>query len=230
MSKISSRRQLLGITLLSASILSSTAFTTFHQRNTAVALVGSSILGNARSHSTNSDDSRLCSVADNTQESNIMSKQQGGGQPVWFQHEMSITAPSRGCHLITRDIEKKIGSDLKQIKVGLANIFIQHTSASLTINENADPSVRTDMETALNRLVPASWNRDGTFTHTMEGDDDMPGHVKSSLMGPSVNIPIRNGRLALGTWQGIYLNEHRDQGGWGGGHTRNLVVTLQGQT
>jgi secondary thiamine-phosphate synthase enzyme len=85
-----------------------------------------------------------------------------------------------------------------------------------------------DMEEALNKIVPAEWNRDGTFRHTMEGDDDMPGHVKASLMGPSLNIPIRNGRLALGTWQGIYLNEHRDQGGWGGGHTRRIVITLHG--
>ena len=82
----------------------------------------------------------------------------------------------------------------------------------------------------MNKIVPGSWTRDGTFLHTMEGEDDMPGHVKSSMMGVSLNIPIRNGRLALGTWQGIYLNEHRDQGGWGGGHTRNIVITLQGQS
>lgn len=87
-----------------------------------------------------------------------------------------------------------------------------------------------DMEVALNKIVPASWTRDGTFLHTMEGDDDMPGHVKSSMMGVSLNIPIRDGRLALGTWQGIYLNEHRDQGGWGGGHTRRIIITLQGQS
>jgi secondary thiamine-phosphate synthase enzyme len=99
----------------------------------------------------------------------------------------------------------------------------------LTINENADPDVRTDLETALNHIVPADWNRDGTFRHTLEGDDDMPGHVKSSLMGASLNVPITNGRLALGTWQGIYLCEHRDQGGYGGGHARKIVVTLQGQ-
>ena len=79
-------------------------------------------------------------------------------------------------------------------------------------------------------IVPAQWNRDGTFHHTLEGDDDMPGHVKSSIMGVSLNIPIQNGRLALGTWQGIYLNEHRDQGGWGGGHTRRILITLQGQS
>ena len=78
--------------------------------------------------------------------------------------------------------------------------------------------------------VPATWNRDGTFKHTLEGDDDMPGHVKSSIMGVSLNVPIQNGRLALGTWQGIYLNEHRDQGGWGGGHTRRILITLQGQS
>lgn len=147
----------------------------------------------------------------------------------WFQHELTITAPSRGCHLITADIQKAISKDLSQIKIGMCNLFIQHTSASLTVNENADPDVRIDLETALNKIVPASWNHDGTFKHTMEGDDDMPGHVKTSLMGPSLNLPIRNGRLALGTWQGIYLNEHRDQGGWGGGHTRHIIVTLQGQ-
>eukprot|EP00804_Cyclotella_cryptica_P026074 CCRYP_013928-RB/>CCRYP_013928-RB protein AED:0.21 eAED:0.21 QI:0/0.5/0.2/1/0.75/0.8/5/330/218 len=213
--------------------------------------------------------------------------------PPWYQHEISITAPSRGCHLITsqmihycersrvsriggfsvmvipskvknailddisaikigmanlfiqhtlasltiqtftdddRVVNNAIRNDLSTIKIGMANLFIQHTSASLTINENADPDVRRDMEVALNKIVPAQWTKDGTFRHTMEGEDDMPGHVKSSLMGPSLNIPIKNGRLALGTWQGIYLNEHRDQGGWGGGHTRNIVITLQGQS
>ncbi|KAG7354430.1 secondary thiamine-phosphate synthase enzyme [Nitzschia inconspicua] len=150
--------------------------------------------------------------------------------PKWFQHEISITAPSRGCHLITSDVNKAISSDMSQIKIGMCNLFIQHTSASLTVNENADPDVRRDLEAALNKIVPASWNHDGTFRHTMEGDDDMPGHVKTSLMGPSLNIPIRNGKLALGTWQGIYLNEHRDQGGWGGGHKRNIIITLQGQS
>ena len=120
----------------------------------------------------------------------------------WFQHELSITAPSRGCHLITSNVQKVISKDLKEIKMGMCNLFVQHTSASLTINENADPDVRRDLEVALNKIVPASWNHDGTFRHTMEGDDDMPGHVKTSLMGPSLNIPIRNGRLALGTWQG----------------------------
>lgn len=149
--------------------------------------------------------------------------------PRWYQKQISITAPSRGCHLITSDVLKAIQTDLSTINIGMANLFIQHTSASLTINENADPDVRRDMEVALNKIVPGSWTRDGTFHHTMEGEDDMPGHVKTTLIGPSLNIPIRNGRLALGTWQGIYLNEHRDQGGWGGGHSRNIIITLQGQ-
>jgi secondary thiamine-phosphate synthase enzyme len=148
--------------------------------------------------------------------------------PRWFQKQISITAPSRGCHLITNDVNNAIRDEMKSIKIGMVNLFIQHTSASLTINENADPDVRKDMETALNKIIPAQWNRDGTFRHTLEGDDDMPGHVKSSLMGVSLNIPISNGKLALGTWQGIYLNEHRDQGGWGGGHTRNIIITVQG--
>jgi secondary thiamine-phosphate synthase enzyme len=94
--------------------------------------------------------------------------------PKWFQHEISITAPSRGCHLITSQIQKTISKDITQIKMGMCNIFVQHTSASLTINENADPDVRRDLEAALNKIVPASWNHDGTFKHTMEGDDDMP--------------------------------------------------------
>lgn len=150
--------------------------------------------------------------------------------PMWAQHEISITAPSRGCHLITSEVNKAIQKDIASMKIGMANLFIQHTSASLTINENADPDVRRDMEVALNKICPGQWTKDGTFHHTMEGEDDMPGHVKSSLMGVSLNIPIKNGRLALGTWQGIYLNEHRDQGGWGGGHTRRIIITLQGQS
>ena len=150
--------------------------------------------------------------------------------PMWAQHEISITAPSRGCHLITSEVNKAIQKDIAGMKIGMANLFIQHTSASLTINENADPDVRRDMEVAMNKICPAQWTKDGTFLHILEGEDDMPGHVKSSLMGVSLNIPIKNGRLALGTWQGIYLNEHRDQGGWGGGHTRRIIITLQGQS
>ena len=94
--------------------------------------------------------------------------------PMWFQHEITVTAPSRGCHLITNDVHKAISKDLGKIQIGLCNLFVQHTSASLTINENADPDVRTDMETALNKIVPASWNRDGTFRHTMEGGTKSP--------------------------------------------------------
>jgi secondary thiamine-phosphate synthase enzyme len=148
---------------------------------------------------------------------------------VWYQHSVTITAPKRGCHLITSNILQAIQPDLKTINIGLCNLFMQHTSASLTINENADPDVRLDMETALNRMVPSTWTSDGTFRHVDEGDDDMPGHVKSSLMGVSLTIPITNGKLALGTWQGIYLNEHRNQGGWGGGHQRTIMITLHGQ-
>lgn len=159
-----------------------------------------------------------------------MSQQHQRPQVLWFQHRITITAPHRGCHLITNDILKTCQTDLSKIHIGLCNIFVQHTSASLSINENADPDVRKDLETSLNKIVPESWNHDGTFLHTMEGDDDMPGHVKSSLMGVSLNIPISNGKLALGTWQGIYLNEHRNQGGYGSGHSRTIVITLQGQS
>ena len=160
----------------------------------------------------------------------VMAKPTASGIPRWYQHEISVTAPSRGCHLITHQITAAIKSDITSINIGMVNIFIQHTSASLTINENADPDVLRDMEVALNKLVPGTWTADGTFHHTAEGEDDMPGHVKSSLMGTSLNIPIRNGHMALGTWQGIYLNEHRNQGGWGGGHTRKIIITLQGQS
>ncbi|EJK50570.1 hypothetical protein THAOC_30399 [Thalassiosira oceanica] len=127
--------------------------------------------------SASTDVSPACKLSDSAAPVETMSL------PRWFQHEISITAPSRGCHLITSDVLKVINKDISQIKIGMANLFVQHTSASLSINENADPDVRRDMEVALNKIVPASWNRDGTFLHTMEGDDDMPGHVKSSLMG-----------------------------------------------
>ncbi|CAM9193798.1 unnamed protein product [Choristocarpus tenellus] len=109
----------------------------------------------------------------------------------------------------------------------MANIFLKHTSASLTINENADPDVRTDLEASLNQIVPVKWHTE-MFHHTLEGPDDMTGHVKSTLVGASLNVPITNGRLALGTWQGIYLCEHRDIGGYGGGHARQITITLQG--
>ncbi|KAG5181607.1 hypothetical protein JKP88DRAFT_199841 [Tribonema minus] len=148
------------------------------------------------------------------------------GTAGWLQKTITITAPSRGCHIITNDITRQI-PELQRFSVGVAHIFIKHTSASLTINENADPDVRVDMEAALNHIVPEKWHRE-FFTHTMEGPDDMTGHVKSSLLGASVSVPITNGRFALGTWQGIYLCEHRDSGGWGGGHARSITVTIQG--
>ena len=110
--------------------------------------------------------------------------------------------------------------ELSQVDVGLLHVFIMHTSASLTLNENADPDVRVDLEASLNAIAP----EDFPYVHTMEGPDDMPAHVKASLMGASVSIPVANGRLRTGTWQGIYLCEHRDHGG-----SRKLVLTLQGE-
>ena len=124
----------------------------------------------------------------------------------WAQKKVSLGSKKRGCHVITRDIVQQV-PEIKDFEVGLANIWILHTSASLTINENASPDVPPDLADALDRIVP-----EGTqvrYRHDDEGPDDMPAHVKSSLMGPSLTIPISNGRLALGTWQGIYLNEHR---------------------
>ena len=137
----------------------------------------------------------------------------------FHQSQVTLTPRSRGFHLITDDIVEAIPA-LEEFEMGVLNVFIQHTSAGLTINENADPDVRVDMETAANRICP----EDSPFIHTCEGPDDMPAHVKASLFGSSVSIPIRAGRLALGTWQGVYLCEHRN---WGCG--RNLVLTIQGQ-
>jgi len=131
------------------------------------------------------------------------------------QYQISLPQYKRGYHIITHQIEEAI-KELPQF--GLVNIFIHHTSAALTINENADPSVRADFETIMNSIVPEGMPE---YTHTYEGDDDMPAHVKSSLMGPSLTIPITNGRLALGTWQGIYLCEFRN---WGG--SRKITITV----
>ncbi|MCG3824478.1 secondary thiamine-phosphate synthase enzyme YjbQ [Photobacterium damselae] len=139
---------------------------------------------------------------------------------MWQQKQIELTAKSRGFHLISDEIEQQL-PELAQYIVGLCHIFILHTSASLTINENADPTVRSDLEAHINKLVP---ERAPYYRHTYEGDDDMPAHIKASLLGSSVMIPIKNGRLALGTWQGIYLGEHRDYGG-----RRHLMVTLQGE-
>ena len=137
----------------------------------------------------------------------------------YLQRTFSLTARKRGCHLVTDELLSHIQPDLASFSVGLAHLFIQHTSASLTINENADSDVRLDMEAQLNRLVPS----DQHFRHDAEGDDDMPAHVKASLMDSGVTLPIRNGRLALGTWQGVWLCEHRDHGG-----SRHVVVTMHG--
>ncbi len=136
----------------------------------------------------------------------------------WFQQSITLAARCRGFHLITAEVVESL-NDLSKIDVGLFHLFIQHTSASLTINENADPDVRVDMETAANLICPESM----PFVHTCEGPDDMPAHVKASLMGASITVPIANGRLALGTWQGIYLCEHRNRGG-----RRRLIATYYG--
>lgn len=139
----------------------------------------------------------------------------------WFQKEISLQAKSRGFHLITQEIESQM-PELRRYKIGLAHVFIQHTSAALALNENADPTVRQDMESHFNRLVPEDVPY---FIHTFEGPDDMPAHIKAVLLGSSVTVPIKDGRLKLGTWQGIYLCEHRNRGG-----RRHLVITLTGQT
>eukprot|EP00891_Asterochloris_glomerata_P004940 jgi/Astpho2/4940/Aster-06677 len=126
---------------------------------------------------------------------------------------------SRGCHVVTREVLRQV-PEIQEYEIGTANFFILHTSASLTISENASPDVPLDMADSLDRMVP-----EGKFyRHLDEGMDDMPAHVKSCLMGPSLTIPIQQGRLGLGTWQGIYLNEHRDYGG-----SRQIMVTIQGQ-
>lgn len=138
----------------------------------------------------------------------------------WHQQQITLAPKSRGFHIITDEILKEI-PQIKQFKVGLAHIFIQHTSASLTINENADPSVRRDFKTHFKRMVPEDLSM---YEHTLEGPDDMTSHIKNSLLGSSLSIPITNGRFNLGTWQGIYLCEHRNHGG-----ARKLLITLSGQ-
>ena len=139
---------------------------------------------------------------------------------IFLQKSILLTPKRRGFHLITKELERNL-PEISKIKEGLANLFLQHTSASLTINENYDPSVRYDMENYFNNLVPEDTPY---FTHTLEGSDDMPAHIKSSILGVSLNVPITNGRFALGTWQGIYLNEHRDSGG-----SRRVLVTIFGR-
>jgi secondary thiamine-phosphate synthase enzyme len=136
-----------------------------------------------------------------------------------FQQIIHLKERRRGFHLITGEIIHSL-PEMGEIRAGICQVFIQHTSASLTINENADPTVRKDFEMYFNKNVPEN---DPDYQHDYEGSDDMPAHLKASILGSSVTVPIRNGKLALGTWQGIYLCEHRDQGG-----SRSLVITAWG--
>lgn len=139
---------------------------------------------------------------------------------IWLQEEIRLAPRRRGCHLVTGEVLAAIPG-LDRISIGVLHLLIQHTSASLTLTENASPAVRHDLETWLNAAVP----QDARFwTHTLEGPDDMPAHVKASLLGASLTLPVSRGRLALGTWQGICLCEHRDRGG-----SRSIVATAWGQ-
>ena len=139
---------------------------------------------------------------------------------MWTQRDIELEPRPRGFHLVTREVVSGL-PELGDVSVGLLHLFIRHTSASLSLNENASPDVRRDFESWFSRAVPedaAYW------THTLEGPDDMPAHIKASLLGPSLSLPVRDGDLALGTWQGIYLCEHRDCGG-----ARRLTATLWGE-
>jgi secondary thiamine-phosphate synthase enzyme len=138
----------------------------------------------------------------------------------WIQTEITLPAKERGIHLVSGEVLREL-PELDEIEVGLLQLFIQHTSASLSINENAAPAVRRDLERHLNEMVPEG---QPYYEHTVEGPDDMPAHIKAALLDTSLTIPIRNGSLAFGTWQGIYLNEHRNHGG-----PRTLVATAYGE-
>jgi secondary thiamine-phosphate synthase enzyme len=138
----------------------------------------------------------------------------------WIQSTLSLPARSRGFHLITREVVSAL-PELADVEIGLLHVFLQHTSASLTINENADPDVPADLESSFSAIAP----EDFPYRHTIEGPNDMPAHVKTALLGCSVSIPIANGKLCLGTWQGIYLCEHRNRGG-----QRKVVLTLWGES
>jgi secondary thiamine-phosphate synthase enzyme len=139
---------------------------------------------------------------------------------MWVQREIRLRPRPRGFHLVTREVLEGI-PEVGEVNVGLLHVFIRHTSASLTLNENASPDVRDDFEAYFSESVP----EDAPYwTHTVEGPDDMPAHIKAALLGPSLSLPVAEGRLALGTWQGIYLCEHREHGG-----PRSLVATLSGE-
>ena len=139
---------------------------------------------------------------------------------MWLQREITLPPRPRGFHLVTREVAEAL-PELAELRAGLLHLFIRHTSASLTLNENASPDVRDDFEAWFDRAVPEDARY---WTHTMEGPDDMPAHIMASLLGPALTLPVRDGRLALGIWQGVYLCEHRDHGG-----PRDLVVTLHGE-
>jgi len=139
---------------------------------------------------------------------------------VWIQKKINVTAKRRGFHLVTDEIVGKI-PEIRQVNIGLLHLFMQHTSASLVINENADPDVRTDMEAYFNKAIPEN---EPYYRHVMEGSDDMPAHLKSVVLGGDLTIPVSNGQLQMGIWQGIYLCEHRDLAS-----SRNLIVTLNGE-
>lgn len=136
-----------------------------------------------------------------------------------LQYHLTLPAQRRGFHLVTHHVVNAI-PDLSEVSAGLLHVFIQHTSASLSINENADPDVQVDLEMAFNKIAPETW----PYVHTCEGPDDMPAHVKASMLGSSLTIPVSDGRLCLGTWQGIYLCEHRNHASG-----RRLVLTLQAE-
>uniref|UniRef100_A0A914UMR8 Uncharacterized protein n=1 Tax=Plectus sambesii TaxID=2011161 RepID=A0A914UMR8_9BILA len=138
---------------------------------------------------------------------------------VWFQRIVGLKKQKRGCHLITDELVKAV-PELKNVSIGVMHLCIQHTSASICLNENADPSVRTDTEMALNHIVP---EKGLPYEHTMEGPDDMPAHLKTALIGSTLTVPITNGTLNLGTWQGLWLCEHRNRA-----DSRKIVVTIQG--
>lgn len=138
----------------------------------------------------------------------------------WIQKTLTLDPRPRGFHLVTREVLEAV-PELKNLRTGMMQVFLRHTSASLTLNENASPDVRTDFESHFNAYVPENQSY---YTHTLEGSDDMPAHIKSSLLGASVLLPITEGRPALGTWQGLYLCEHRDCGG-----ARSLTVTAWGE-
>lgn len=139
---------------------------------------------------------------------------------MWIQKEITLQPRPRGFHLVTHEILREL-PELAGIRAGMMNVFLMHTSASLTLNENADPTVRRDFESWFNRAVPEN---EPYYQHQDEGADDLPAHLKASLLGCSLNIPIARGAPRLGTWQGIYLCEHRDRGG-----SRRIVVTVQGE-